>query len=139
MEPVACSLVHHGETVVRERLIIHRAPLTKNRRWVESAAALNARVSLRRADEILSSPQSCWIWPTPQTIRPCIPRDQGSPLPSLGAAAPPRLVSVFYVQSPPELFWLTLDHVMPEGPPAFLTFIILLLAILNGITALSRW
>jgi hypothetical protein len=55
------------------------------------------------------------------------------------AVAPPRLVSVFYVQSPPELFWLTLDHVMPDGPPAFLTFIILLLAILNGITALSRW
>jgi hypothetical protein len=52
---------------------------------------LNERVSLRRADEILSSPQSYWIWPTPPTIRPCIPRDQGSPLPSLGAAAPPKI------------------------------------------------
>jgi hypothetical protein len=38
-----------------------------------------------------------------------------------------------------KLFWLTVDHVMPDGPPAFLTFIILLLVILNGITALSRW
>jgi hypothetical protein len=27
---------------------------------------LNERVSLPRANEILSSPQSCWIWPTPQ-------------------------------------------------------------------------
>jgi hypothetical protein len=31
---------------------------------------LNDRVSLRRANEILSSPQSCWIWPTPPR-RPC--------------------------------------------------------------------
>jgi hypothetical protein len=38
-----------------------------------------------------------------------------------------------------KFFWLMLDHVMPDGPPAFLTFIILLLVILNGIIALSRW
>jgi hypothetical protein len=37
-----------------------------------------------------------------------------------------------------KFFWLTLDHVMPDGPPVFLTFIILLLVILNVITALSR-
>jgi hypothetical protein len=31
----ADGLIHHGEAIVRERLIIHRAHPMKSRRWVE--------------------------------------------------------------------------------------------------------
>jgi hypothetical protein len=100
---------------------------------------IGAAFTVRRADEILSSPQSCWIWPTPQTIRPWIPRDQGS-LPCLNRGRPrPAWYRSSMSSRLRKFFWLMLDHVMPDGPPVCLTFVILLLVILNGITALSRW
>jgi len=33
-------------------------------------------------------------------------------------------------------FWRALDHVMPDGPPVFLTWVMLL--IVSGIVAISR-
>jgi len=38
-----------------------------------------------------------------------------------------------------KIFWLSLDHFMPDGPPIFLMAVVLLLLILNGFIALSRW
>jgi hypothetical protein len=52
---------------------------------------LNDRVSLRRADEILSSAAIVLDLADAATIRPCIPRDQGSSLPSLGGRPRPTL------------------------------------------------
>jgi hypothetical protein len=36
-------------------------------------------------------------------------------------------------------FWRALDHVMPDGRPVFLAWLILLLLIINGVVALQRW
>jgi hypothetical protein len=38
-----------------------------------------------------------------------------------------------------KFIWRIQDNVMPVGPPFFLTVVILLLLILNGIVALNRW
>jgi hypothetical protein len=38
-----------------------------------------------------------------------------------------------------KFFWRILDQVMPDGQPVFLTCVILLLLVLNGIVALNRW
>jgi hypothetical protein len=38
-----------------------------------------------------------------------------------------------------KIFWLSLDHLMPDGPPVFLMAVVLLLLIVNGGLALSRW
>jgi len=38
---------------------------------------LNERVSLQRADEILSSVAVVQDWPTPHTFRPCVPARLG--------------------------------------------------------------
>jgi hypothetical protein len=38
-----------------------------------------------------------------------------------------------------KFFWLVADFTMPMGPPVFLTCVILLLLIANGIVALNRW
>jgi hypothetical protein len=38
-----------------------------------------------------------------------------------------------------KLFWRMLDQVMPDGPPFFLAGVILILLVLNGVFALSRW
>jgi hypothetical protein len=37
------------------------------------------------------------------------------------------------------LFWRALDHIVPDGPPVFLTWAVLMLLIVNAIIALSRW
>jgi hypothetical protein len=42
---------------------------------------------------------------------------------------------------PPRLqryIWRIADHAMPIGPPVFLTFLVLLLLILNGLILLHR-
>jgi hypothetical protein len=36
-------------------------------------------------------------------------------------------------------FWRVLDQIMPEGPPVFLTWVIVILLVVNGIIALSHW
>jgi hypothetical protein len=38
-----------------------------------------------------------------------------------------------------KIFWLSLDHLMPDGPPVFLMAVVLLLLIVNGFIAVSRW
>jgi hypothetical protein len=38
-----------------------------------------------------------------------------------------------------KFFWRALDQVMPDGPPVFLAWVILMLLIINAIIALSRW
>jgi hypothetical protein len=38
-----------------------------------------------------------------------------------------------------KIFWLSLDHLMPDGPPVFLMAVVLLLLIVNGAVAVSRW
>jgi hypothetical protein len=38
-----------------------------------------------------------------------------------------------------KFLWRIQDTVMPDGPPIFLTCVVLLLLILNGIIALRRW
>jgi hypothetical protein len=43
---------------------------------------------------------------------------------------------------PPRLqkyVWRILDHAMPEGPAFFLTALIVLLLIMNGLVTLLRW
>jgi hypothetical protein len=43
---------------------------------------------------------------------------------------------------PPRLqryIWRIADQAMPIGPPVFLTFLVLLLLILNGLILLHRW
>jgi hypothetical protein len=35
--------------------------------------------------------------------------------------------------------WLALDHVMPDGPAFFLTFVVVFLLIVNGLLVLLRW
>jgi hypothetical protein len=37
------------------------------------------------------------------------------------------------------IFWRALDQVMPDGPPVFLSWLIVTLLILNAIIAISRW
>jgi hypothetical protein len=50
--------------------------------------------------------------------------------PSLKVAVPPRLQ---------KYFWRFLDHAMPDGPPFFLTFVVVFLLIVNGFIAFLRW
>jgi hypothetical protein len=43
---------------------------------------------------------------------------------------------------PPRLqkyVWRFLDHAMPDGPPFFLTFVVVFLLIVNGFIAFLRW
>jgi hypothetical protein len=35
--------------------------------------------------------------------------------------------------------WRALDQIMPDGPPVFLTWVIVILLVVNGIIALSHW
>jgi hypothetical protein len=37
------------------------------------------------------------------------------------------------------LFWRAVDQVMPDGPPVFLIWVIVMLLVVNGIIAISRW
>ena len=36
-------------------------------------------------------------------------------------------------------FWLSLDHLMPDGPPVYLVAVVLQLLIMDGAVAASRW
>ena len=36
-------------------------------------------------------------------------------------------------------FWRMLDQLMPDGRPVFLSWVILILLIVNGIIALTHW
>jgi hypothetical protein len=37
------------------------------------------------------------------------------------------------------LFWRALDQLMPDDRPVFLTWVILILFIINGIVTVQRW
>jgi hypothetical protein len=36
-------------------------------------------------------------------------------------------------------FWRVLDQIMPDGPPVFLSWVIVILLVVNAIIALSHW
>jgi hypothetical protein len=38
-----------------------------------------------------------------------------------------------------KIFWLSLDHLIPDGPPVLLMAVVLLLLIMGGAVAVSRW
>lgn len=37
------------------------------------------------------------------------------------------------------LFWRAMDQVMPEGPPILLSWLVVVLLLINAFVALSRW